>query len=313
MGEGILGHQGSSGRGFLSNEKELIHSLLERFIQNHPHEYAKELQGISRVLNMNVGDVTLLNMYFDTFFFGTHIMVEDTEGRIFHGRNLDVNSKTSIRDLTIDVEFVKKGKIAYTGTTFVGYVGLWTGQSPYKFTISGNARGHMNWLDYLTSFLAKGFPDSWLIRDTLSEANHFINAYVKLTKTPLLNNAYFMLAGTRDGVVITRDKFKTIFVSYLDPFKKPWYLVQTQCDSYSKSCRTYPRRAATTKALIAIKKGQKKLSTSNMHKILTSFPVFNESTVYTTIMTAEYPHLYQTWIKSKDHHDSESDVVHGEE
>lgn len=31
--------------------------------------------------------------------------------------------------------------MAYQGTTFAGYVGLWTGQSPKKITISGDQRG----------------------------------------------------------------------------------------------------------------------------------------------------------------------------
>lgn len=32
-------------------------------------------------------------------------------------------------------------QVAYRGTTFAGYVGLWTGQSPNKFTVSGDQRG----------------------------------------------------------------------------------------------------------------------------------------------------------------------------
>jgi len=35
-------------------------------------------------------------------------------------------------------------QVAYQGTTFFGYVGLWTGQSPHKFTISGDERGKIN-------------------------------------------------------------------------------------------------------------------------------------------------------------------------
>lgn len=35
-------------------------------------------------------------------------------------------------------------QVAYQGTTFLGYVGLWTGQSPHKFTISGDERGKGN-------------------------------------------------------------------------------------------------------------------------------------------------------------------------
>lgn len=32
-------------------------------------------------------------------------------------------------------------QVAYRGTSFAGYVGLWTGMSPNKFTVSGNQRG----------------------------------------------------------------------------------------------------------------------------------------------------------------------------
>lgn len=32
-------------------------------------------------------------------------------------------------------------QVAYRGTSFAGYVGLWTGQSPNKFTVSGDQRG----------------------------------------------------------------------------------------------------------------------------------------------------------------------------
>lgn len=39
---------------------------------------------------------------------------------------------------------VSRFQIAYQGTTFLGYVGLWTGQSPHKFTISGDERGKIN-------------------------------------------------------------------------------------------------------------------------------------------------------------------------
>lgn len=37
--------------------------------------------------------------------------------------------------------FVDTIQVAYRGTSFAGYVGLWTGQSPNKFTVSGDQRG----------------------------------------------------------------------------------------------------------------------------------------------------------------------------
>lgn len=83
--------------------------------------------------------------------------------------------------------------MAYRGTTFAGYVGLWTGQSPNKFTVSGNQRsrliiflkrcclvnffvvliniynistdkGHW-WENIISAVLLKSSPVSWLVRE----------------------------------------------------------------------------------------------------------------------------------------------------
>jgi len=47
-------------------------------------------------------------------------------------------------------------QVAYRGTTFAGYVGLWTGQSPNKFTVSGNERSRFDLFvfkrDHLVNF-----------------------------------------------------------------------------------------------------------------------------------------------------------------
>ncbi|MEE6521810.1 hypothetical protein FKM82_020129, partial [Ascaphus truei] len=72
--------------------------------------------------------------------FCTSIIAQDEKGNIYHGRNLDYSFGGLLRNLTTDLDFVKDGQIAYTGTTFLGYIGLWTGQSPYKFTVSGDQR-----------------------------------------------------------------------------------------------------------------------------------------------------------------------------
>ncbi|XP_069832841.1 N-acylethanolamine-hydrolyzing acid amidase-like isoform X2 [Dendropsophus ebraccatus] len=124
----------------------------------------------------------------------------------------------------------------------------------------------MNWLDHLISFLTKGFPDSWLIRRTLSKCQHLLTAFIRLTETPILNNAYFMVSGTRDGVVITRDRNISVYYSYLDPGKEKWYLVQTNCDSFLKPCQSYPRRSTTIKTLKENKKDRKKFDSNTMEK-----------------------------------------------
>lgn len=91
---------------------------------------------------------------------------------MYHGRNLDYPHPV-LKNLTFNAVFLKNGKVhhalaqlkllrdnlnfldvksglcfidtpfqeVYRGTSFAGYVGLWTGQSPNKFTVSGDQRG----------------------------------------------------------------------------------------------------------------------------------------------------------------------------
>lgn len=49
--------------------------------------------------------------------------------------------KTEKNSWTKDATCVCLGQVVYQGTSFAGYVGLWTAQSPNKFTVSGDQRG----------------------------------------------------------------------------------------------------------------------------------------------------------------------------
>ena len=59
----------------------------------------------------------------------TSIVAEALDGTILHGRNLDFSATNILQDLTIIVDFQRRAKTVYTGTTLAGYVGLLTGQS----------------------------------------------------------------------------------------------------------------------------------------------------------------------------------------
>ncbi|MEE6460413.1 hypothetical protein FKM82_000959, partial [Ascaphus truei] len=102
--------------------------------------YAGEIRGLSRGLGMCAADVLILNLAYEATAYCVGIIAQDENGNIYHGRNMDYHYRETLREITVDLNFVKDGQIAYTGTTFLGYVGLWTGQSPYKFTVSGNQR-----------------------------------------------------------------------------------------------------------------------------------------------------------------------------
>lgn len=46
-----------------------------------------------------------------------------------------------VKDITLLLFGGTTIQVAYRGTSFAGYIGLWTGQSPKKFTVSGDQRG----------------------------------------------------------------------------------------------------------------------------------------------------------------------------
>ncbi|MFH4983767.1 hypothetical protein AB6A40_010476 [Gnathostoma spinigerum] len=70
----------------------------------------------------------------------TSIVVENSEHRIIHGRNLDYFMTDLMKNLSIMVDFVRKDQVLYSGLTFAFFAGLTTGQKPNAFTISLNAR-----------------------------------------------------------------------------------------------------------------------------------------------------------------------------
>lgn len=49
--------------------------------------------------------------------------------------------KGMLKDITLLLFGGTAIQVAYRGTSFAGYIGLWTGQSPKKFTVSGDQRG----------------------------------------------------------------------------------------------------------------------------------------------------------------------------
>ncbi|XP_064005789.1 N-acylethanolamine-hydrolyzing acid amidase isoform X3 [Pogoniulus pusillus] len=145
---------------------EVIRPLAAELELFMPQPFAGEILGICKALGISLGDGVLLNFAYESTAFCTSIVAQDTKGNIYHGRNLDYDFVDILSKITIDVRFLKSGQVAYQGTTFLGYVGLWTGQSPHKFTISGDERAAGRWWENaVAAFLNRNYPVSWLVRD----------------------------------------------------------------------------------------------------------------------------------------------------
>uniref|UniRef100_UPI00398EC507 N-acylethanolamine-hydrolyzing acid amidase-like isoform X2 n=1 Tax=Pristiophorus japonicus TaxID=55135 RepID=UPI00398EC507 len=219
-----------------------------------PQPYEAEIQGISKALGLSLGDGLLINLVYEISGFCTSIVAQDSRGNIYHGRNLDYEFSDILRSFTVDLQFVKNGQVVYRGTTFIGFVGLWTGQSPNKFTISGNARVRGEWWKtMIAALLKRNPPPSWLIRDTLLQAADFQAALKMLANNPITANVYYILGGVKsnEGVIITRNLSGPVDIWPLIPMKGQWYRVETNYDHWTTPPPFDDRRTPAIRALNA--------------------------------------------------------------
>ncbi|KAL8206641.1 UNVERIFIED_CONTAM: hypothetical protein K2H54_016728 [Gekko kuhli] len=289
---------------------QIIESVVPRWVHNviRPiaekiefyvtQPYAGEIRGLCRALGINVGDGLLLNLAYESTAYCTSIIAQDSNGYIYHGRNLDYPFGDILRKITIDVDFLKNGKVLYKGTTFFGYIGLWTGQSPYKFTISGDERDSGKWWENaVAAFLNHDVPVSWLARTVLSEADCFETATLMLSQTPIIASVYYIIGGAKpnEGMIITRNRKGPLDIWPLDPLTGGWYRVETNYDHWRPPPPSDDRRTPAMKALNAT--GQEHINLESLYDILSIHPIMNQDTVYTTIMSAVFPERYTTRIR----------------
>uniref|UniRef100_A0A8C6RGZ5 N-acylethanolamine-hydrolyzing acid amidase n=2 Tax=Nannospalax galili TaxID=1026970 RepID=A0A8C6RGZ5_NANGA len=278
---------------------ELIGKVVTEVESFLPQPFTDEIRGMCDFLNISLVDGILVNLAYESSAFCTSIVAQDSRGHIYHGRNLDYPFGNILRKLTVDVQFLKNGQISFTGTTFIGYVGLWTGQSPHKFTVSGDERDKGWWWENAIAALSQGhFLISWLVRKTLSDSEDFEAAVYKLAKTPLIADVYYIVGGTapQEGVVITRNRGGPADIWPLDPLNGAWFRVETNYDHWKPVPKRDDRRTPAIKALNTT--GQANLSLEALFQVLSVVPVYNNYTIYTTVMSAADPDKYMTRIRN---------------
>ena len=275
-----------------------------------PYPYDMEMVGVALAAGFSLGEVLLGNMIYEVTAFNksrhllnkeacTSIVAEASDGTVFHGRNLDYSHLDILRNLTITVDFQSSGKTVYTGTTFVGYVGLITGQRANAYTISLNQRNEgVWWENILGAVSGTSAIVSFLIRDTLGDTSlTFEGAVEKLGYKPLIAPCYLIIGGvySNQGVVITRDRIAALDIWKLNAAKGRWFLVETNYDHWEPPPPSDDRRDPAIKAMNET--GRANVNGTALYKVLSVPPVLNNDTSYTVTMSASHPEIYNTWIR----------------
>lgn len=277
----------------------LAEKLASVIDQHIPAPYPGEMRGVAKAWNMSEADVILINLIYDLTAYCTSIVAQDSKGNIIHGRNLDYQFAKLLRRVTFMVDFQSKGKTLYSGVTFASMVGVFTAQSPGELTVSGDERdrGYV-WENIFEAIFNKNaLPVSFLMRESVSTGLEFEQAVALLSSKETIADIYFIVGGMKagQGAVITRDRPKAADVWRLDTAKGRWFLVETNYDHWTTAPPSDDRRDVAIKTLKEV--GQANITATALFKVLSTKLVLNNGTIYTTVMSAANPQLFNTWVR----------------
>lgn len=243
----------------------------------------------------------------------TSVVAQDTNGNIFHGRNLDWNIPAAVRVLIADVDYKRGNRTVFTGTTAIGFVGVFNGvkRGGWSVSIDARAKGGKIAANILQMLLKQSKTPTQHMRAVLQNESivDFEAAVTALSETPLIDENYYIVGGVKagEGAVIARDRNKAadIWLMNVSDPEDGWFRLETNYDRLKPvpvaDDRRTPGRA-----------NMKKLGRSGIgargdglyEQVMKVWPTFNHHTDYTAIMSAnEKSYTYQStvWYSPSEH------------
>lgn len=215
-------------------------------------DFVAEVDAISKLSGYPFEKMFFLNfMYeFSTFKACTGILVRNSAGKVFHGRNLDFEMWHLLSNLVTNVEYYQGDKKIFSVDTVVGSVFALTGIRHGAFAINVDTRKAKHFYDDLISIMKDdGIPTVWLLRRTLAEEPNYDRALKRLKYEKIGGPVYYILSGigADEGSVIERDTESVHAIYELS--ETNWFLVQTNYDRDYPDPLHDPRRVPVEKRL----------------------------------------------------------------
>ncbi|XP_053398539.1 acid ceramidase-like [Mercenaria mercenaria] len=306
-------------KGFLDDfgllPKEVIY-LLDllgpALVDTLPQPFRDEIRGISNATGIEIGEITLYNIFYELFTVCTSVIAESPTGKLYHARNLDfglfmgwdIKNRTwyiteKLRPAIVNLNWQRGGKTVFKSVNYAGYLGILTGVSPGKFTLSMNERfkldgGYIGIIDLILT--GKGTWMGFLTRNTMETAQSFSEAKNMLTSKQMIAPAYFILGGnqSQEACVITRNRELNGTDIWQMADAGGWYILETNYDHWAAPLFVDDRRTPANKCMRNMK--QKGAGIAGLFDVLSSKPVLNKLTTYTALMQVNSGHL-ETWLQ----------------
>uniref|UniRef100_A0A8C1JJC4 ceramidase n=1 Tax=Cyprinus carpio TaxID=7962 RepID=A0A8C1JJC4_CYPCA len=262
-------------KGFFNGKLvNLVDEELPLIVDTLPQPFNEEIKGIAAVSGIPLGEITLFNIFYEVFTVCTSVVAED------------FNEK--LKPLLVNVNFQRGHKTVFKSTNLAGYVGILTGIRPGEFSLTVNERfsvdgGYVGILEWILGW-RDGMWMGFLTRKVLENATSYEDAKNQLSQTELLAPAYFILGGngTGQGCVITRTRINTLDIWELDMKLGRWYVLETNYDHWEKPMIFDDRRTPAMKCMN--KATQANISLASIYDVLSTKPVLNKLTTYTSLM-----------------------------
>uniref|UniRef100_A0A8C7P749 Acid ceramidase n=1 Tax=Oncorhynchus mykiss TaxID=8022 RepID=A0A8C7P749_ONCMY len=193
-----------------------------------------------------------------------------------------------LKPMVVNIDFQRGNKTVFKSTNFAGYVGMLTGIKPHAFTLTMNERFSLDggYIGIVEWILGKrdGMWMSFLTRSVLENATSYEAAKNLLAQTKLLAPAYFILGGnqTGQGCVITRSRVLSLDIWEIELKLGRWYVLETNYDHWKEPLFLDNRRTPAMKCMNQTT--QANISLKTVYDVLSTKPVLNKLTTYTTLM-----------------------------
>lgn len=245
-------------------------------------EIQEELRGMAIYTNITYEEAVWLNYMYEYNAKCTSIVLSKKDGSIIHGRNLDYGYSELLQRTAIMADIYRGQDYLYSISGFGWYLGIGTGIKPGAFSVSLNQR-RGNYLKTLLALLMGNQGNHLEIRKALTELNSYEEAVKYLSTDRIVAPSYDIMSGPSTGSVITRNRFDSADIRTLND--TVWYLVETNYDWWEPTPKHDDR---TTPAIKFLEEhGQDNMNEDTLFQLLSTPPMYNLETVFTTIMSVK--------------------------
>ena len=276
----------------------LVYSSLKAVINSYKNKvlFYDELVYISSVTGIEFEKLLLMQLLYEASAACTCIITK-VNGKHVMVRTMDWDMPI-LKDITIELEFVKNGKTLFIAPTWVGCVGVFTVHIPEKYSIAINYRrtkpiGFMSLSQNVYRVMKMAWPISYLIRTVGESEMNYESAIKSLQQSDIVSPCYITLYNSNDkSCVITRDtsNHNTFTLS-----EKQDYIIQTNSDDNSNKVSEENILYSTERYGIAeslIKNNNNNWKDENsLLKNICVHPIINEETVYMCVMIPKLGYL----------------------